>query len=719
MSSIAIFCAALLSIGVASAATYRANFYENAVGSPDETIGNANWDDFPVSNNAGGLTLNDKSGSANATLAWSTGYSDPGNDQPANLPGESDLTTLFNSYLHQGAADDGITITGLTPGDAFTLRIYSDLNQAAVDPQNRTGTLTVLGAIQTRSWENLDGGTTAFLINDGSPNHPSNVLDFTGTVDASGTMTLRLTASSARQGINGFELVTTPGGGDPPPTIVSFTSSISTFTVGESLTLSWNVTGATSVSINQGIGVVPASGNRIVTPSATTTYTLTALNGTTPANSQVTVTESLGPIDVYLLGGQSNMQGVGRKSKLSADLLEIPEILLYHSTSVSSGQAANSWTTLRPAGWSGIASGGFGPEIGFGERMLEALPGTPMAFIKHAVSGVSLEIDWKPGANVTDTGNWGGQFTAFVSTVNAGLAALIADGYQPRIKGMLWHQGEQDAKAGVSAPESATSAIDYRANLTGFIARIREQFSAYAAPEGIRFVLAQVLPYAPAGGDVQTRFTGYAAVRQGSLDVDENSVTFPVANTATVETDSVLHPSHEQELDGYRDTDEVHLNAEGQLAVGRAMADKMLGFEPLSYAQWAAVHDIATNSQGDDDDHDGNSNLAEFFHGTSPVDATDKPLIKISIHPVETEGTTSDHFELEFPHDLNAGGMTWEIQTSQDLTSWTMAPANGVLEFVGASEPVDGISSRCYRSALPIDNPAAARLFIRFQFTQP
>ena len=314
----------------------------------------------------------------------------------------------------------------------------------------------------------------------------------------------------------------------------------------------------------------------------------------------------------------------------------------------------------------------------------------------------------------------GGQFSTFVSTVDAGLAALVADGYQPRIKGMLWHQGEQDAKAGVAAPESATSAIDYGANLSHFIARIREQFAADTAPGGIRFVLAQVLPYAPPGGDTQTRFAGYMLVRQAALDADENSgAALSVTNTAAVPTDSVSHPSHEQEVDGYRDTDEIHLNATGQLALGRDMAEKMLGLAPLTYAQWAAIHGIAANSQADDEDQDGANNSAEFFHGTSPVNAADRPQLELSIHPLATGGTGPDHLELEFPIDLNSAGVTWQIQTSPDLSSWTMAPDTGAVQFVSASVPEDGISTYRYRSTLPVNDPAAARLFLRFQFTYP
>src|SRR4030042_2563622 len=60
--------------------------------------------------------------------------------------------------------------------------------------------------------------------------------------------------------------------------INSFGSSPATIAPGESSTLSWNVTGATTVSIDQGIGNVALAGTRVVMPGATTVYTLTAFN---------------------------------------------------------------------------------------------------------------------------------------------------------------------------------------------------------------------------------------------------------------------------------------------------------------------------------------------------------------------------------------------------------------------------------------------------------
>ena len=57
---------------------------------------------------------------------------------------------------------------------------------------------------------------------------------------------------------------------------VKFSASPTVIVVGGSSTLTWTSTGATSASINQGIGSVPVNGSRVVSPTATTTYTITA-----------------------------------------------------------------------------------------------------------------------------------------------------------------------------------------------------------------------------------------------------------------------------------------------------------------------------------------------------------------------------------------------------------------------------------------------------------
>jgi hypothetical protein len=70
-----------------------------------------------------------------------------------------------------------------------------------------------------------------------------------------------------------------------------FTASPGEIKIGASTILSWNVSGATDVTIDHGIGSVPISDATRVYPSANTTYTLTATNeaGSVDAEAQVVV----------------------------------------------------------------------------------------------------------------------------------------------------------------------------------------------------------------------------------------------------------------------------------------------------------------------------------------------------------------------------------------------------------------------------------------------
>ncbi|GAG27669.1 unnamed protein product, partial [marine sediment metagenome] len=78
------------------------------------------------------------------------------------------------------------------------------------------------------------------------------------------------------------------------PIITSFSADSPSITEGESSVLSWSVTDATTVTIDNGVDNVALSGNTTVSPITTTTYTLTATNtaGSVTATTTVTVTVS-------------------------------------------------------------------------------------------------------------------------------------------------------------------------------------------------------------------------------------------------------------------------------------------------------------------------------------------------------------------------------------------------------------------------------------------
>jgi hypothetical protein len=91
-------------------------------------------------------------------------------------------------------------------------------------------------------------------------------------------------------------VVTYTSSGTPLPS-ATLTAAPTTITVGQSAVLTWTSSNASTVSIDQGIGAVPASGSVTVSPTTTTAYTLTATNsaGSTQATANVSVNPQVRP----------------------------------------------------------------------------------------------------------------------------------------------------------------------------------------------------------------------------------------------------------------------------------------------------------------------------------------------------------------------------------------------------------------------------------------
>ncbi|VGO15654.1 hypothetical protein PDESU_04239 [Pontiella desulfatans] len=283
-------------------------------------------------------------------------------------------------------------------------------------------------------------------------------------------------------------------------------------------------------------------------------------------------------VDVYLLSGQSNMGGYGEvaAARAAGQQIEFPEILTYHSANVAANSPAKTLGTLAQMPVYNAVN--HGPEIGLGDRLLELNPnGTQMAFIKHAQDGRNLYDHFAPGTNSADVANWGEHFSLLVDTVTNGLAELRAHGFEPAIQGMVWQQGEADAKSETYTNifgEQVNSSTQYDTNMRNFISRIREQFAADAGDDGIRFVLGEVFPQIRA--DLADVFPGYETVKATQLGLDETQTNgFP--NTATVPADTDGMSTNEQMVDGYRDWDDIHLSWQGQVTLGRSMADLLTG----------------------------------------------------------------------------------------------------------------------------------------------
>ena len=158
-----------------------------------------------------------------------------------------------------------------------------------------------LGDMTLLSWY-VSGAATVF-INEGTGNVPQN-----GTIGVSPVLNTTYTLTASNEGGSSsadVSVIVIPSRVGLPQ-INSFTSNPGHVTFGESADLSWDVVNADSVIIDPAIGAVDPAGSVRISPELTTTYTLTAYNGTglTTVTTQVLVSQSTaeGNADLVLTG---------------------------------------------------------------------------------------------------------------------------------------------------------------------------------------------------------------------------------------------------------------------------------------------------------------------------------------------------------------------------------------------------------------------------------
>lgn len=187
--------------------------------------------------------------------------------------------------------------------------------------------------------------------------------------------------------------------------------------------------------------------------------------------------------DLYLLAGQSNMDGRGKTTKLTEAQKQPSEtaIIFYRNPPSSSDgwQPLAPGFSIPPKHKSGVPSPTFGPEIGFIAHLSKAQPEKRFALIKGSKGGTNLRADWKPGLKgQPDT--QGPRYRDFIETIKLAKAALKKDGHSATLRGLIWHQGESDSR---------TDAELHQERLTQLIIRIRED----TASPNLPIVLGQVV----------------------------------------------------------------------------------------------------------------------------------------------------------------------------------------------------------------------------------
>ena len=264
------------------------------------------------------------------------------------------------------------------------------------------------------------------------------------------------------------------------------------------------------------------------------------------------VAQGATPVDVVLLGGQSNMVGgLTHKSQLPAALQQPQgDIPFYDYTNLVYGTPL---TTLRPG--TGANAHAFGPEITFGRAVADS-QAMPLALIKCGRGATDLAVDWDPAT--------GPAYLDFRNTVATGMQKLRDAGYEPRITGMLWTQGERDANRGRTTAQ-------YTADLNEFITDVRGRYGADLPFFISRLSDNQLPSQAAAFNLIRAAQDAVAAADPHAFLIDTDGDAFSV----------------------FAD-DPIHFDSGGQIALGNAFAASYIANvpEPTALA-WVASGSIA------------------------------------------------------------------------------------------------------------------------------
>ena len=124
-----------------------------------------------------------------------------------------------------------------------------------------------------------------------------------------------------------------PTGPVAKPTINSFTASPASIDAGQKTTISWDVSGAATITIQPNIiGTVGSSGSLQLTPPDTITYTLTATNETGSTSGTVTITVT--PVVV------------GKPDLVITDIWLVAQTVYYKIKNQGNAEASPTWSDV-------------------------------------------------------------------------------------------------------------------------------------------------------------------------------------------------------------------------------------------------------------------------------------------------------------------------------------------------------------------------------------
>ena len=272
--------------------------------------------------------------------------------------------------------------------------------------------------------------------------------------------------------------------------------------------------------------------------------------------------------DLYLLAGQSNMEGYGLVSELPSGLAgPVEGAVIYHGNTAADGSerpTAAAWVPVKPGHGTGYwnasgtenVAGRFGPELTFARRMRELRPKRKVAIVKYARGGSSIarQAAGQFGSwDVNETAGGGrNQYDFALAAIDDALRVRDVDGdgeadtLTPR--GIVWMQGESDAG-------SEYTASQYAENLSELMNLLRAALRA----DGLPVVVGRI---SDSGRDADGKVWDHGETLRAKQA--EYVASDPAAALVT-------------STDGYAYSDTWHYDTAGFVDLGRQFAEAMDG----------------------------------------------------------------------------------------------------------------------------------------------